>query len=272
MKTISGRNSSSRSGFTLIELLVVIGIIALLAGITLPVMNSVQRKTRATVEANSARQIVAGYLAYAADNDGELLPGYLAGASVEFPNGDVGAGPEAERYPWRLAPYLQWNADLYMINDLQKAVAKMDRNSTEYRYMVSLAPALGLNTYCVGGYQTATTTMAKNDVALRLGSIDRPLVAFVSARTKTSATSGAQSGDVAGSFFVRPPIFGTKWKTGAFDEKKASLDYGNVDFRHGGKAVTAFTDGAVRMLDIDELRDMRLWARNADSATYSVKP
>jgi len=161
MKTIPGRISFSRSGFTLIELLVVIGIIAVLAGIALPVMNNVQRKTRATVEANSARQIVAGYLAYAADNDGELLPGYLAGASVEFPNGDVGAGPEAERYPWRLAPYLQWNADIYMVNDLQKTVASMDRGSTEYRYMVSLAPALGLNTYCVGGYQTATSTMAK---------------------------------------------------------------------------------------------------------------
>jgi len=36
--------------------------------------------------------------------------------------------------------------------------------------------------------------------------------------------------------------------------------------------VTSFTDGSVRMMDIDELRDMRLWARNADSATYSVKP
>lgn len=273
MKTHAPRNRISRHGFTLIELLVVIGIIALLAGIALPVVNNVQRKTRATVETNSARQIVAGYLAYAADNDGELLPGYLAGASVEFPNGDVGAGPEAERYPWRLAPYLQWNADIYMINDLQKSVASMDLQSTEYRYMVSLAPALGLNTYCVGGYQTATSTMAKNDVATRLGSLERPVVAFVSARTKTSATSGAQSGDVAGSFFVRPPIFGgARWKTGAFDEKKASLDYGNVDFRHSGKAVTSFTDGSVRMLTIDELRDMRLWARNADSANYSVKP
>jgi prepilin-type N-terminal cleavage/methylation domain-containing protein/prepilin-type processing-associated H-X9-DG protein len=273
MKTIPGRISFPRRGFTLIELLVVIGIIAVLAGIALPVINSVQRRTRATVEANSARQIVAGYLAYAADNDGELLPGYLAGASVEFPNGDIGAGPEAERYPWRLAPYLQWNADIYMINDLQKTVANMDRGSTEYRYMVSLAPALGLNTYCVGGYQTATSTLAKNDVALRLGSIDRSLVAFVSARTKTSAKSGAQSGDIAGSFFVRPPIFGgAKWKTGDFDEKKASLDYGNVDFRHSGKTVAAFTDGSVRMMDIDELRDMRLWARNADSPSYSVKP
>ena len=148
----------------------------------------------------------------------------------------------------------------------------MDPHSTEYRYMVSLAPALGLNTYCVGGYQTATTTLAKSDVATRLGSIERPIVAFISSRTKTSGTSGAQS-VLAGSFFVRPPIFGgTKWKAGAFDTRKASLDYGNVDFRHSDKAVTAFPDGAVRMMDIEELRDMRLWARNADSPSYSVKP
>lgn len=273
MKTIPGRISLSRGGFTLIELLVVAGIIALLAAIVMPVMGSVQRKARAVTEINAARQIVAAYLARAADHDGELMPGYLAGSSITFPNGDTGAGPEADRYPWRLAPYLQWNAGIYMINDAKKAVEGKDPQSTEYRYLVSLAPALGLNTYCVGGYQAPTKLFAENDVATRLAHVERPLLAFLSARTQSSATKGAQSGGLAGSFFVRPPIFGgMKWKAGDFDAKKPSLDYGNVDFRHGGKAVAAFLDGAVRLMTVDELRDMRLWARNADSPSYSVKP
>ncbi len=272
MKTIPGRISFSSRGFTLIELLVVVSIIAVLAGIAMPVMASVRRKSRESVEINSARQIMTAYIARAADNDGELLLGYQAGASVSFPNGDTGSGPEAERYPWRLAPYLQWNSDLYMINDLKTSVQGKDRSSSDYRYTVSLAPALGLNTYCVGGYQTASSLMAQSEVARTLAQIQRPLVTFISSRTKTAA-SGSQSADLAGSFYVRPPVFaGLKWTAGKYDSTRASLDYGNVDFRHNKRAVTAFTDGSVQLMTIDDLRDSRLWARNADSATYSVKP
>ena len=278
MKTFPGRNlpSSPRHGFTLTELLVVIVIIALLAGISFPVVSMTRKNTRMVTEISAARQSVAAYLAYAAENDGELMPGFLAGATVQFPNGDTGSGPEAERYPWRLAPYLRWGVDGTFILDVNReSVNGKAIDSSEYRYMVSLAPALGLNTYCVGGYQSATSMMAKNDVATRLGQIEKPssVVAFISARTKTSSSSGPQSGDIAGSFYVRPPGFSSlKWKTGAFDAKNASLDYGNVDFRHSRKAVVSFMDGSVQVLGIEDLRDMRLWARNADSASYSVKP
>jgi len=36
-----------------------------------------------------------------------------------------------------------------------------------------------------------------------------------------------------------------------------------VDGRFDGKAVCVFLDGSVRVLSIDELRDMRFWSRNA---------
>jgi prepilin-type processing-associated H-X9-DG protein len=36
-----------------------------------------------------------------------------------------------------------------------------------------------------------------------------------------------------------------------------------VDGRFDGKAVCAFLDGSVRVLSIDDLRDMRLWSKNA---------
>lgn len=265
---------ASEYGFTLIELLVVIVIIAVLAGIAFPVLGGVRKRAQAVTETSASRQLIAAYLAYANEHDGELLPGYLAGASVQFPNGDLSGGPEAERYPWRLASYLNWNVEgVYLVGDNKKSVNGMAKDSSEYRYMVSLAPSLGLNTYCVGGYQSASTMMAKNDVATRVSQLERAssLIAFTSARTKTSASS--HSGDVPGSFFVRPPVFsGIKWKAGAYNAEQASLDYGNVDFRHNGKAVVSFMDGSVQLLSIGELRDMRLWSRNADSETYSVKP
>ncbi len=263
------------AAFTLVELLVVISIIAILGAIAFPVVQSIRKKGAMVTETNAARQSVAAYLSRAAEYEGELLPAFQFSASVDFPNGDAVGGPEAQRYPWRLAPYLQWNANgVFMINDLRKTVAGLDPQSSQYRYMVSLAPALGMNAYCVGGYQTASGSLAKTDVATRLAQVERAssLLTFVSARTKTSG-SGTKDGDLAGSFFVRPPVFsGVKWKAGAFDASKAGLDYGNVDFRYNGKAVAAFLDGSTRLLSIDELRDMRLWARNAESATYSVKP
>lgn len=56
--------------FTLIELLVVISIIAILAGIALPVFSSVQTKGAQTKDLSNAKQIGLGLRLYAADNNG----------------------------------------------------------------------------------------------------------------------------------------------------------------------------------------------------------
>jgi prepilin-type N-terminal cleavage/methylation domain-containing protein/prepilin-type processing-associated H-X9-DG protein len=74
--------------FTLIELLVVITIIAILAGIALPVFSSVQERARATQDLNNLRQLGIGTQTYVNDNDGivftasgnwmkQLHPNYL---------------------------------------------------------------------------------------------------------------------------------------------------------------------------------------------------
>ena len=58
-----------KSAFTLIELLVVICIIAILAGIALPVFNRVTEKAHATGCMNNLRQLGIGTLAYLSDHD-----------------------------------------------------------------------------------------------------------------------------------------------------------------------------------------------------------
>jgi prepilin-type N-terminal cleavage/methylation domain-containing protein len=63
---------NSLSGFTLIELLVVISIIAVLAGIALPVYSTVQERGAQTKDLSNAKQIGLACKLYAADNDGKF--------------------------------------------------------------------------------------------------------------------------------------------------------------------------------------------------------
>lgn len=64
------RAPSHRAGITLLELLVVIGIIALLAGLLLPVAESVLAKARSTECASNLRQVGMAVHAWATDHGG----------------------------------------------------------------------------------------------------------------------------------------------------------------------------------------------------------
>ncbi len=57
-------------GFTLVELLVVITIIAVLAGVAMPVFNGVQMKAKITAASAQTHGIHIGLMQYASDNDG----------------------------------------------------------------------------------------------------------------------------------------------------------------------------------------------------------
>jgi prepilin-type N-terminal cleavage/methylation domain-containing protein len=65
-------NRNSSAAFTLIELLVVISIIAVLAGIALPVYSTVQERGAQTKDLSNAKQIGLACKLYASDNDGKF--------------------------------------------------------------------------------------------------------------------------------------------------------------------------------------------------------
>lgn len=79
-----GRGSRS-SAFTLIELLVVIAIIAILASMLLPALQNAKLQAHKTLNISNMRQIAAGFMLYAGDNDSQL-PRKATGDWPSFPN------------------------------------------------------------------------------------------------------------------------------------------------------------------------------------------
>lgn len=76
--------ASRKAAFTLIELLVVISIIAILAGIALPVFGSVQVKGAQTKALSNAKQIGTALRLYAVDNNGQY-PSYTLDGTTGKP-------------------------------------------------------------------------------------------------------------------------------------------------------------------------------------------
>lgn len=222
---------------------------------------------RKAAEIGAAKSLISAYLAYPIDNNGALMVAHYEGASsdidgseYELPDGSRLGSAELHRYPFRLAPYLDHNIDgTFLVNRNRQQIENAFSGS-QFNYGISLCPALGINYYYVGGYKVDNEVAGPGECALTLLQVEKPdsLLVFASAFTDVDGKR------VEGRYGVEPPKY------------RANLWNSNlhVDARYNGFAVCAFLDGTVRMHTIEQLRDMRLWSKNAasqDDKDYTVQ-
>lgn len=282
----------NRSGFTLVEVLVVVAVVALLMALLLPALSKARECAYVTGELSAGRQLGTAHRMYASDSAGIVMAGFASAAMVTSgqviardQNGAKITGLPAQRYPWRLLPYFDydlasWYRDRAAIERTFKTEG--DINSELFRYAVSTGPRMGLNQTFIGGSADTdgggyafnptfdSVTRAKwgnNWYVRRISDITRPTELLIFA---TSAGSDPVGGlTIDGMYRVSPPyFFARKWTTRTPDSTALPSQIGSVSFRYVNKAVGAMGDGHAETLTWDQMQDMRRWAPRANKADY----
>lgn len=265
MKTAQTPIPGGIKGFTLVELIITISVIMLLAGISLPVMSSIDSNKKQVAEVGAAKNVIAAYLAYAADNNGELMPGFPAN-TVSGQDG---------RWPTVLSPYL---GDDFVGTVVVNKSMEGYKKSEDPAYYAALYPSLGLNITFLGGNYGGMSGEPTVDseygehVVTHLAQAHEPskLIAFVSARRKDKRSGPWHYGNY---HVLSPYLTGLRWSKD-YKETDLSSRFGNVHPRYNGKAIAAHLDGTIALLDTNELKDMRRWCNTAaveNSPTFTLK-
>lgn len=279
-----------RRGFTLVELLVVISIIATLIGILIPTLGAARMNARKVKDLSVARQLMIAYTAYADDHKSMVLYGFrrndpATGAPVKaYDNfGSPISGLAAQRYPWRLMPYLEYNPS-FLYQSLDDYEDDLIDPSYDFNYEFSAAPSFGLNQGFVGGSSDSDGTpsiehprtsqvFGDSWYVRRLTDAPKPssLITFATAFGRSATIYNE---DLQGNYKVTPPYIHARiWRSSPPDEALVSSgDVGNIDLRYEGTAVVGFLDAHADSLNWEELQDMRRWAPMADAPDWTLQP
>ncbi len=254
----------SRAGLSLMELLVCLGIVTVLSTITFGVIHKASDYAAMSNELSAGRRLIVGFHLYTQDHNGQFMPGLdRTVSSIMFRDHRVNFAEAPHRYPFRLAPYLDYELEgaIFVNGNKEQIVEQYGSAGSIYDYIVSLQPALGMNMFFVGGEIDGQGNMMadqRTEVVARQSQMETSLIVFASAGASYSV--GSNDNQLLGYHEVTAPY---TWSQMPWKESANPADYGKVAARHGGKAVCVFLDGSVKAMTIGELRDMRLWSTQA---------
>lgn len=258
------RRNGDAAAFSLIEVLIATSVIAVLSSLTVVAVTKVRTHAEATRGVTAAKALINAFLLYGAENNNQTFIGYDQRAgreySVWYREREITNAEAPHRYPFRLAEYL--NDELHgSIFAGKNSEQMLEIQGGINDYNTSLYPAFGMNYNFVGGFMQTNGTFTgptKQDAVLSHYDENSELIVFASSGIKF----GTQKVD--GFHEIKPPNFyGNQWSTSRWRDNSNPSVYGNVDARFDNQAVVAMMDGSVHLMTMDELRDMRLWSREA---------
>ncbi|QYY34449.1 hypothetical protein [Ruficoccus sp. ZRK36] len=247
------------------EMLVCLAVVGVLTSLTFTVVHKAGSYADMSNEVSAARRLIGGFHLYSQDHSGRFMPGLdRTVSSIAYRDRQVSFAEAPHRYPFRIAPYLNYELDgAIFVNGNREQIEEMYGTSGSiHDYIVSLWPAFGMNMFFVGGKVDGAGDLMveqQNDVISRQSQMEDSIIVFASGGLRASAGMNVDD-DILGYHEVRAPH---TWSSMGWKESSNPGEYGNVAFRHDGKAVCAFLDGSVQTMKAEELRDMRLWSSQA---------
>lgn len=244
----------NRTGFTLIELLVVIAVIAILAAVLFPVFAQAREKARQAGSLSNLKQLGTAWMMYAQDYDEVTVPAHNDGPAGATTPDNLGAF----RWGWLTLPYVK-SMDVYRSpSDATQYLDYRDKRGPYYGYYWGLFPSYGLNwwylapDYRAGTGQNPATASTRFSRGVSLSAIGSPADTLLFADS-IWAPAAQPTNLTMGYFVVYPP---TAWSG---NPPLTMTSFGYVWPRHHNRANCAFTDGHVKAMSIDALRNEGLW-------------